>query len=62
MTVYGKREAYGVSLRYAIAPNFFVVPAWTHAETMDDTYVAGPDYHYLTGAIDMYGVSFFMLF
>ena len=57
-----KREAYGVSLRYAIAPNFFVVPAWTHAETMDDTYVAGPDYHYLTGAIDMYGVSFFMLF
>jgi len=59
---YWKRIGYGLSLRYAIGPNFFAVPAWTHVETSDDTYVGGPTVHYYLGKLDIYGISFFMLF
>jgi len=62
------RFMYGIALRYAIAPNFFVMPAWTHTDYGDDNDLglaaggAVANFRQNSGTLDLYGVSFYMVF
>jgi hypothetical protein len=63
-----ERESYGLNLWYAVAPNFFIIPQWTHYGYGDkNTYGAistllGAKTTFDLGDVDIYGVQFYIVF
>jgi hypothetical protein len=57
-----ERGGWGIAMRYALKPNVFIVPAFERWTYGDDNKVGAGALRQNSGELDVYGLSFFMMF